>query len=411
MNTPSSPLLQTPLHALHVELGARMVAFAGYSMPVQYPNGLMAEHLHTRRAAGLFDVSHMGQLRLVGADSAAALESLMPVDVIDLPVGKQRYGLLLNEAGGIMDDLMLCKRAPSPGHTTESDILVVVNGACKVADTAHIVASIGSRCAITPLHDHALLALQGPQAVQALARLNPGVAALTFMTGGFFELNGIPTWLTRSGYTGEDGFEISVHATQAEALARLLLAQPEVLPIGLGARNSLRLEAGLCLYGQDLDATTTPAEAALGWAVQKVRRSGGARAGGFPGDKKVIAQFDAAVADKAGMTAQESETRRHHAVTRKRVGLLAQERVPVREPAELFAPVEGGATGATGAAAPVGQVTSGLLCPSLNQAVAMAYVHPDFAAVGTRLNAMVRGKPVPMLVCALPFVVPRYHRG
>jgi aminomethyltransferase len=411
----SSPtaLQRTPLHALHVELGARMVAFAGYSMPVQYPSGLMAEHLHTRRAAGLFDVSHMGQLRLVGADSAAALESLMPVDVIDLPVGKQRYGLLLNDAGGIMDDLMLCKRAPAPGHTTEADILVVVNGACKVADTAHIVAKIGTRCQITPLHDHALLALQGPTAVNVLSRLNPGVAALTFMTGGFFDLDGFPAWLTRSGYTGEDGFEISVHADHAEALARRLLADPEVLPIGLGARNSLRLEAGLCLYGQDLDETTTPAEAALGWAVQKVRRTGGARAGGFPGASKVLAQFDAVIAEKADLTGTvpltaATKIAASAAPTRRRVGLMAQERVPVREHVELF---DADGTPSTVQASPVGTVTSGLLGPTVNQPIAIAYVQTAFATIGTRLNAMVRGKPVAMVVCALPFVAPRYHRG
>jgi aminomethyltransferase len=269
-------LLKTPLYGLHVELGARMVPFAGYSMPVQYPAGLMAEHRHTRDAAGLFDISHMGQLRLVGPDAAAAFETLMPVDVIDLAAGKQRYGLLLNDEGGILDDLMFFNE----GH---GSIFVIVNGACKVADIAHIRQKIGARCDLQPMPDHALLALQGPQAAAVLARLSPGIERFVFMTGGAVQIGGIPAFATRSGYTGEDGFEISVAGQNAEALARLLLAQPEVKPIGLGARNSLRLEAGLCLYGNDIDTATTPVEASLNWAIQKVRRTGGAREGGFPG--------------------------------------------------------------------------------------------------------------------------------
>ena len=306
-----SDLLTTPLNALHIELGARMVPFAGYSMPVQYPAGLMAEHHHTRTAAGLFDVSHMGQLQLVGPDAAAAFETLMPVDVIDLPVGKQRYGLLLNDEGGILDDLMFFNQG-------DDTLFVIVNGACKADDIAHIQARIGNRCQVQPMPDHALLALQGPQAATALARLAPGVEKLVFMTGGTFTIAGCDCFVTRSGYTGEDGFEISVPAAQAETLARALLAQPEVKPIGLGARNSLRLEAGLCLYGNDIDTTTTPTEAALNWAIQKVRRTGGARAGGFPGANKVLAQID----DPATLP-------------RKRVGLVALERVPVREHTEL----------------------------------------------------------------------------
>jgi aminomethyltransferase len=312
-------LLHTPLHELHVSLGARMVPFAGYAMPVQYPAGLMAEHHHTRTAASLFDVSHMGQLRLVGPDAAAALESLMPMDVLGLAVGKQRYGLLLNDEGGIIDDLMFVKR--------EHDIFLVVNGACKTKDIAHIQARIGSRCQVMPLPEHALLALQGPLAEQALQRLCPGVDNLVFMSGGTFHIacdstgsqQTLECFITRSGYSGEDGFEISVHQTQAEALARVLLAQPEVKPAGLGARNSLRLEAGLCLYGNDMDTSTTPVDAALSWAIPKVRRSGGARAGGFSGASRVLTHLDA-VPDAA---------------TRKRVGLLALERIPVREPSEL----------------------------------------------------------------------------
>jgi len=311
MATPPDSLLLTPLNDLHIALGARMVPFAGYSMPVQYPAGLMAEHHHTRSAAGLFDVSHMGQLRLVGPDAAAAFESLIPVDVIDLPVGKQRYGLLLNDDGGIIDDLMFFKR--------EADIFVIVNGACKVGDIAHIQAKIGTRCQVIPMPERALLALQGPQAVNALSRLASGVEKLVFMTGGNFTVQAgaqaIDVFLTRSGYTGEDGFEISVHASQAEALAKALLAQPEVKPIGLGARNSLRLEAGLPLYGNDIDNSTTPVEAALGWAMQKVRRTEGARAGGFPGAARILAQLAGGAAG----------------LERKRVGLIALERIPVRE--------------------------------------------------------------------------------
>lgn len=374
-------LLKTPLHDLHLELGARMVPFAGYSMPVQYPAGLMAEHHHTRQAAGLFDVSHMGQLRLVGPDAAAALESLMPVDVIDLPAGKQRYGLLLNDAGGIIDDLMFFNRDYANG----GDLFVIVNGACKVGDIAHIQQRIGDRCQVIPMPEMALMALQGPLAVAALQRLAPGVEKLVFMTGGRFTVAGCDCFLTRSGYTGEDGFEISVHESQAQTLARALLAQPEVKPVGLGARNSLRLEAGLCLYGNDIDTSTTPVEANLNWAIQKVRRSGGARAGGFPGADKILAQL----ADPATT------------VGKKRVGLVALERIPVRDHTALHS-TDGTA---------IGEVTSGLLGPSINQPVAMGYVSPEFAAIGTRVNAMVRGKPVPMEVSAMPFVPNRYYRG
>ncbi|MFC7433237.1 glycine cleavage system aminomethyltransferase GcvT [Hydrogenophaga bisanensis] len=369
-------LHKTPLHALHLELGARMVPFAGYAMPVQYPAGLMAEHHHTRSAAGLFDVSHMGQLTLSGPDAAAAFESLMPVDVIGLGVNKQRYGLLLNDQGGIIDDLMFVNRG--------SDIFVIVNGACKDGDLAHIQARIGGRCTVTPQFDRALLALQGPQAVTALARLLPGVEQLVFMTGMPATWNGGDLYITRSGYTGEDGFEISLPADRADAFARALLAQTEVKPIGLGARNSLRLEAGLCLYGNDIDVTTTPVEAALNWAMQKVRRTGGERAGGFPGSDLVLAQLDGT-----------------QALTRKRVGLIALERVPVREHTELQ-----DLQGET-----IGEITSGLLGPSADKPVAIGYVKPEFAAVGSRIQALVRGKAVPMEVAPMPFVPNRYFRG
>ncbi len=386
MSASAETLLTTPLNALHIALGARMVPFAGYSMPVQYPAGLMAEHHHTRTAAGLFDVSHMGQLRLVGPDAAAAFETLMPVDVVDLAVGKQRYGLLLTDEGTIIDDLMFFNKG-------NNELFVIVNGACKVGDIAHIQTRIGSRCQVLPMPDYALLALQGPQAVTALSRLAPGVEKLVFMTGGNFTVDTgtekIDVFLTRSGYTGEDGFEISVHNHHAEALARALLAQPEVQPIGLGARNSLRLEAGLCLYGNDIDTSTTPVEASLLWAMQKVRRAGGAREGGFPGATKILA----ALAEPTGAAAPKG--------TRKRVGLVALERIPVREHTELQ----------DGAGNKIGEVTSGLLGPTIDKPVAMGYVDAAWAAVGSKVVAMVRGKPVPMEVSAMPFVPNRYYRG
>jgi aminomethyltransferase len=413
MSVDASLLLTTPLNALHLELGAKMVPFAGYSMPVQYQGiggGLMAEHAHTRTAAGLFDVSHMGQLILRGKDAAAAFESLMPVDVIDLPVGKQRYGLLTTDDGTIIDDLMFINQgdgetiadrpplganAPSGGSDPRAagerggDIFVIVNGACKAGDIAHMQAKIGHRCEIITMPTQGLLALQGPHAVNALQRVVPGVDKLVFMSGASFNWNGASLFITRSGYTGEDGFEISVPEAHADPLARALLAQPEVKPIGLGARNSLRLEAGLCLYGQDIDTTTDPLEAGLAWAIQKVRRGGGARTGGFPGAAKIIA----ACADNTGTTAKKP--------LRKRVGLIAQERVPVREGVELCTP-DG---------KPVGQVTSGLLSPTINVPIAMGYVPTELSANGTLLHAMVRGKPVPMIVSSMPFVPNRYYRG
>lgn len=370
----SEVLLKTPLHALHVELGAKMVPFGGYDMPVQYPAGIMAEHKHTRAAAGLFDVSHMGQVRLVGAGAAAAMESIVPVDVVDLGVFKQRYAMFTNDAGGILDDLMICRRP--------DDLFVVVNAGCKVQDIAHMQAKLAGHCEVIPMPEQALLALQGPQAVTALSRLNPEVAKLTFMTGGFFELDGIPTFLTRSGYTGEDGFEISVHQSQAVALARKLLAQAEVMPIGLGARDSLRLEAGLCLYGHDIDTTTTPVEASITWAIQKVRRPGGARAGGYPGAAVIEQQLSQGAA-------------------RKRVGLISSERMPVREGAKIV-----DAKGAE-----IGVVTSGTLGPTVGKPVALAYLQTPHAALGTEVFALVRDKRTPMTVTSTPFTPNGYFRG
>jgi len=370
----SQALLRTPLHALHVELGAKMVAFAGYEMPVSYPAGIVAEHRQCRDAAALFDVSHMGQLRLVGADAAAALESLVPVDVVGLAEGKQRYALFTNDAGGILDDLMVTRRA--------EHLFLVVNAGCKVADIDHLRAEIGRRCAIEPMPEHALLALQGPAAGAVMERLAPSLATLTFMSGAAAKIAGIDVFATRSGYTGEDGFEISVAGESADALARALLGAPEVKPAGLGARDTLRLEAGLCLYGHDIDTTTTPIEAALGWAIQKVRRPGGARAGGYPGAATIEKQLASGTA-------------------RKRVGLLGLDRAPVREGAAIVD--DGGGA--------IGRVTSGTVGPSVGKPVALAYVPSALAAVGTPLDADLRGKRQPMQVATLPFMPHRYFRG
>ncbi len=368
-----APLLHTPLHALHVELGAKMVPFAGYAMPVQYPAGILAEHRHCRYGAALFDVSHMGQLQLRGDDAAAALESLVPQDIIDLPVGKQRYAFFTNAQGGLRDDLMVTRRS--------DHLLLVVNAGCKVDDTQHLVTNIGHRCTIVPMPDHALLALQGPKAASALARLNPGVATLSFMTGGDFALAGAACFVTRSGYTGEDGFEISVPADQAVALARALLAQPEVQPAGLGARDTLRLEAGLCLYGHDIDVRTSPIEAGLTWAIQKIRRPGGARAGGYPGASAIAGHLTMGVSVK-------------------RVGLVGLEKVPVREGTAIV----------DAHGSPLGRVTSGTLGPTVHEPVAMAYLAVNHAGLQHEVYAEVRGKRLPMRISPMPFTPHRYHR-
>ena len=374
--TTASPaaLLHTPLHALHLELGAKMVPFAGYAMPVSYPQGILAEHRQCRESAVLFDVSHMGQLRLTGDDAAAALETLVPVDIVGLAPGKQRYALFTNDAGGILDDLMVTRRA--------DHLFLVVNAACKEADTTHLRTHLSTRCLIEPLPERALLALQGPKAAAVMQRLAPELAKLTFMTGGEATIHGVACFATRSGYTGEDGFEISVAAAEAEALARALLAEPEVQAAGLGARDTLRLEAGLCLYGHDIDTTTTPVQAGLTWAIQKVRRPGGERAGGYPGADVIAAQL----ANGAAM---------------KRVGLVGLERVPVREGAHIVDD--------TGAA--VGRVTSGTVGPSVGQPIAMAYVPSALAVAGTVVHADVRGKRQPMRISPLPFAPHRYYRG
>ena len=376
-----APLLQTPLHELHVRLGARMVPFAGYAMPVQYPSGLMAEHKQCRDSAALFDVSHMGQVRLVGADAAAALETLVPMDVRGLGAGKQRYAFFTNASGGLLDDLMMVRPEPGGAREAFGDLFLVVNAGCKDADIRHLVTHIGHRCAVVPMPERALLALQGPRAVQALARLNGAVAQLSFMTGGVFGLAGAVCFVTRSGYTGEDGFEISVPADKALELAEALLAQAEVKPAGLGARDTLRLEAGLCLYGHDIDEGTSPVEAGLTWAIQKVRRPGGEREGGYPGAELIGSQLTGSA-------------------HRKRVGLVALERVPVRE----------GTTIVDAHGRKLGTVTSGTLAPTVNQPIAMAYLPIDHAQVQHEVYAEVRGKRVPMRVSPMPFNPHRYQR-
>ncbi|MBY8163513.1 glycine cleavage system aminomethyltransferase GcvT [Vibrio fluvialis] len=368
-------LLITPLHALHLEVGAKMVPFAGYDMPVQYALGVKKEHLHTREAAGLFDVSHMGQLRLHGEGAAAALETLVPVDVVDLSEGKQRYAFFTNEQGGILDDLMVANLG--------DHLFVVVNAACKEQDINHLQAHLPSGVELEIIDDRALLALQGPKAAEVLARLQPAVADMLFMDIQQVQIDGIDCIVSRSGYTGEDGYEISVPADKAEALARTLTAFEEVEWIGLGARDSLRLECGLCLYGHDLDETTTPVEASLLWAIQPVRRTGGAREGGFPGADIILSQ----IATKD--------------VSRKRVGLVGQTKAPVREGTELF-DAEG---------AKIGIVTSGTAGPTAGIPVSMAYVRADLSAIGTEVFAEVRGKMLPMLVEKMPFVPQRYYRG
>jgi aminomethyltransferase len=373
-------LKKTPLHALHVLRGARMVPFAGYEMPVQYTTGVLKEHLHTRSLAGLFDVSHMGQIALrakSGAvqDAARALERLVPQDILAVAAGRQRYAQFTNEAGGILDDLMVASFGDY--------LFLVVNAACKEADEAHLRAQLSDVCVVEPLPDRALLALQGPKAESVLAKFCADAPAMRFMDAGPRKVAGLDCFVSRSGYTGEDGFEISVPAAQAEEFAKLLLAEADVLPIGLGARDSLRLEAGLCLYGHDIDATTTPVEAALEWSIQKSRRTSGARAGGFLGAEIILAQFD-------------------KGAPRRRVGLRPEGRAPVREGAALFADPT--------SSEQIGKVTSGGFGPSLNAPVAMGYLPASYAAIGTQVFAEVRGQRLPLKAAATPFVPNTYKR-
>jgi aminomethyltransferase len=367
-------LAKTPLYDLHLELGARMVGFAGYHMPVQYPHGIIHEHLHTRAAAGLFDVSHMGQVRITGDGAARALEAMAPMDVADLAVGHMRYGVFTADGGGVLDDFMVTNAGQ---HLT-----LVINAACKSDDLKRIRAAVGDGCQIEELTDHALLALQGPAACSVLGAMAPALVDMPFMTAADVELAGIVCAVSRSGYTGEDGFEISVSAADAADLAKMLLANDAVAPIGLGARDSLRLEAGLCLYGHDLNPQTTPVEAGLGWTIAQVRRSGGERAGGFPGEARIFQQLA-------------------EGPSRRLVGLRPQGKAPVRADADLV-----DSDGSS-----IGIVTSGSFGPTVGAPVAMGYVGSEYRKPGTIVQAVVRGKPLPAEVVRLPFVERRYYRG
>ena len=378
---PTGSLLKTPLTELNKRLGGKIVPFAGYEMPVQFPGGVLQEHLHTRQQAGLFDVSHMGQLRVRARsgsldDAARALETLMPIDVLGLKQGRQRYGLLTQEKGGILDDLMFANLG--------DHFFVIVNAACKKSDVAHIRAEIGKICEIEEISDRALIALQGPVASRVLAALQPAVGAMMFMDVIEADLIGEKCIISRSGYTGEDGYEISVPSHRAEDLVEVLVSHPAVHSIGLGARDSLRLEAGLCLYGSDIDTTTTPVEAALEWAIQKVRRAEGARAGGFPGDAVILKQLQ-------------------QGAERRRVGILAEGRAPVRGGTAIFA--------SETSSEQVGHVSSGGFGPTLGKPVAMGYIASQYTEPGTGLYAEVRGTRMPVQVATMPFITPGYKRG
>jgi aminomethyltransferase len=366
---------------MNAALGGKMVAFAGYEMPVQFPEGVLKEHLHTRAKAGLFDVSHMGQVILRAKsgkieDAALALERLVPVDVLGVKPGRQRYGLFTDAMGGILDDLMFANQG--------DHLFLVVNAACKQQDVVLLREYLSVDCEIEELTDRGLIALQGPAAESALAKLAPEVAAMKFMDVKVVTLAGAPCIVARAGYTGEDGYEISVPAGKAVELAEALLANPDVHPIGLGARDSLRLEAGLCLYGNDIDTTTTPVAAALEWAVQKIRRPGGARAGGFPGAEIILAELE-------------------KGASRRRVGLAAEGRAPIRAGTQVFRDETANQA--------VGSVTSGGFGPTVESPVAMGYVDAQFAGTGTRLFAEARGRRLPVNVVALPFITPRYKRS
>lgn len=368
-------LLHTPLADLHRDCGAKMTPFAGYDMPLQFALGVRCEHLHTRERAGLFDVSHMGQLMLRGPDADRALEALIPADIVGLAEGRQRYGLLTNADGGIIDDLMIARHSDG--------LFLVINAARRAVDIAHLRQHLPPAVTLELLDDRALLALQGPAAEAVLSRLQPAAANMRFMDSQTLAIAGVECIVSRSGYTGEDGYELSIPAAQAESLARQLLDFSDVEPIGLGARNSLRLEAGLCLYGNDIDMTTTPLEAGLKWAISPARRPGGVRAGGFTGDDIIARQLETEI------------------WLRQRVGLLGEGRAPVREQAPLF----------NEAGEPAGTVTSGVFGPSVDGPVAMGYVDKALVAPGTRVFAEVRGKRLPMTVTRMPFFTPGYKRG
>ena len=372
-----SDLKRTDLFDLHVSLGAKMVPFAGYEMPVQYPMGVLQEHLHTRNAAGLFDVSHMGQVILRAKsgrteDAALALETLVPVSILALAEGRQRYAVFTNEDGGILDDLMVANRG--------DHLFLVVNAACKDADIAHLEAHLSDSCDVTTITDRALVALQGPKAEAAFASLVAGVADMRFMDVASFEWSGVELWVSRSGYTGEDGYEISLPNADVVRFCEALLALEDVAPIGLGARDALRLEAGLCLYGSDIDTTTSPVEAALEWAIQKARRTGGDREGGFPGAARILSELE-------------------WGAERRRVGLLPEGRAPMRAGTEIYA-----------GDVKVGEITSGAFGPSLQAPMSMGYLQVDYAATGTKLEGDVRGKRMAVTVADMPFRASNYKR-
>jgi aminomethyltransferase len=373
-------LLKTPLYDFHVEYGAKLVPFAGYEMPVQYPLGVMNEHKHCRTKAGLFDVSHMGQVLIKPKsgnieDACLALETLVPMDICALKPGRQRYAFFTNGKGGILDDLMVANRG--------DHLFLVVNAACKDADIAHMRDHLSETCEISVIEDRALIALQGPDAEKVLSSLIPSMADLKFMDVVIVDYDGIELWVSRSGYTGEDGYEISVPADKASQFVSKLADNDLVEPIGLGARDSLRLEGGLCLYGNDIDLSTTPVEAALTWAIQKARRAGGAREGGFPGADTILAQFE-------------------NGADRKRVGFLPEGRAPMRASTKLFA--------SETSSDEIGEITSGGFGPSVNSPVSMGYISTKFSDEGTKVFAEVRGKRLPATIAKMPFVVANFKR-
>ena len=365
----------TSLYQMHLDAGAKMVPFAGYEMPVSYPLGIKKEHIHTREKAGLFDVSHMGQIRLVGKNVKRALESLVPVDIIDLPLMKLRYALFTNKDGGVMDDLMVT-------NLGDEDLFLVVNAACKEADFEHLLNNIGVECKVEFLEDVALLALQGPKAHEVLAEIAPSTSEMTFMTAKQLVINGIDCFITRSGYTGEDGFEISLLAKDAEELAKLLLSNEEVEWVGLGARDSLRLEAGLSLYGHELDNDHSPVESSLNWALSKVRRTGGEREGNYLGDNIIMTHLNEGSESKV-------------------VGLQPEGRMPVRDGALIEDELGNEA----------GQVTSGGFGPSINRPIAIARIKKNYIENQSKLFALVRDKKIAVEIVKLPFIKQNYYRG
>lgn len=362
-----SDLKQTPLYSLHQELGAKMTAFAGYAMPVQYSNGIIREHLHCRSLAGLFDISHMGQCRILGDKAAEALENLTPGGIVDLAIGTQRYTVLTHPEGGVIDDIIVAR--------IDQGLSLIVNAGCKDKDYAYLKQRLPKDCFLQTCPELALLALQGPDAAIVMGRFSAEAVALGFMQTCQTRINGIECWVTRSGYTGEDGFEVSVHQTDAEPIARLLLAEPGVEPIGLGARDTLRLEAGLCLYGHELSETISPLQAGLKWLFKKGHAD-------FPGAEYILNELS-------------------DGWQRQRVGLLVEGKIPVRAGCVITDDQD----------RRVGIVTSGSFSPSLQRPVAMALIQTDLAAIGTPLFATVRGKPIAVTVSRLPFVPHRYHRS